>query len=273
MVDVGGGWFGEEMRRLRQVHDRMTITAPAWWTAETKGACSTKLAVWFVYGWRLKMKTSNGVRHLAVAEVRPSEGHRALKADLATATPEGPSAQGEPEASAGQKQVPEALQASDEYRCDPSEIGASELVKNSFEGSIPSSMGEMKSLKVLDLLSNNLSRELPKPFISGCPSLVFLKLSNNNFHGEIFPQFMNMAQLKVLNLDNNQFSGKIKDGLWKARFLSLLDLSSNRFFGEIPHWFGNFSDLSDIILLNNLLEGGVFVRLSNLGRLNILDIS
>ncbi|KAK4836491.1 hypothetical protein QYF36_023849 [Acer negundo] len=60
MVDVGGGWFGEEMRRLRQVHDRMTITAPAWWTAETKGACSTKLAVWFVYGWRLKMKTSNG---------------------------------------------------------------------------------------------------------------------------------------------------------------------------------------------------------------------
>ncbi|KAK0592268.1 hypothetical protein LWI29_016109 [Acer saccharum] len=147
------------------------------------------------------------------------------------------------------------------------------LSKNSFEGSIPSSIGEMKSLKVLDLSSNNFSGELPKPFVSGCPSLEFLKLSDNNFLGEIFPQFMNMTQLQFLFLDNNQFGGKIQDGLRKARFLLVLDLSSNSFSGQIPDWIGNFSHLDTLVLSNNLLEGGVPVQLSNLRNLLILDIS
>ncbi|KAK1572211.1 hypothetical protein Q3G72_029165 [Acer saccharum] len=147
------------------------------------------------------------------------------------------------------------------------------LSKNSFEGYIPWSMGEMKSLHMLDLSSNNFSGELPKAFVSGCSSLKWLKLSNNNFHGEIFPQFMNMTQLWLLNLDNNQFGGKIEDGLLKARFLWVLDLSNNSFSGQIPDWFGNFSALNTIVLSNNHLEGGVPVQLSNLGILEILDIS
>ncbi|KAK1571336.1 hypothetical protein Q3G72_015299 [Acer saccharum] len=148
-----------------------------------------------------------------------------------------------------------------------------DLSKNSFEGDIPSSMGEMKSLNKLDLSSNNFSGELPKAFVSGCSSLELLKLSNNKFHGEIFPQFMNMTRLTWLNLDNNQFSGKIQDGLWKAKLLYVLDLSSNSFSGQIPDWIGNFSFLSYIVLSNNLLEGGVPIQLSNLGGLWILDIS
>ncbi|KAK2640181.1 hypothetical protein Ddye_027976 [Dipteronia dyeriana] len=147
------------------------------------------------------------------------------------------------------------------------------LSKNSFEGYIPWSMGEMKSLNMLDLSSNNFSGELPKPFITGCHSLEFLKLSNNSFHGEIFPRFMNMTRLQWLILDNNKFGGKIQDGLSNARFLSVLDLSSNRFSGQIPDWIGNFSGLNTLVLSNNLLEGGVPVQLSNLEDLFILDIS
>ncbi|TXG48875.1 hypothetical protein EZV62_024750 [Acer yangbiense] len=148
-----------------------------------------------------------------------------------------------------------------------------DLSKNSFEGSIPSSMGEMKSLYILVLSNNNFSGELPKALVSGCSSLFFLKLSNNNFHGEIFPQFMNMTGLQVLNLDNNQFGGKLQDGLLKASGLGVLHLSNNRFSGQIPDWIGNFSDLKGIVLSNNLLEGGVPVQLSNLQNLEILDIS
>ncbi|KAL5769805.1 hypothetical protein ACOSP7_013959 [Xanthoceras sorbifolium] len=100
------------------------------------------------------------------------------------------------------------------------------LSKNSFEGHIPSSMGE-----------------LPKSIISGCLSLEFLCLSNNNFHGEIFPELMNMTQLNGLFLDNNKFSGKLQKGLLKAVLLNILDLSNNLLSGQIPHWNGNFSRL------------------------------
>ncbi|KAK0593454.1 hypothetical protein LWI29_036953 [Acer saccharum] len=65
-----------------------------------------------------------------------------------------------------------------------------DLLENRFEGYIPSSMGEMKRLRVLDLSSNNFSGELPNAFVSGCFSLELLRLSNNNFHGNIFPEFM-----------------------------------------------------------------------------------
>ncbi|KAK0591380.1 hypothetical protein LWI29_000810 [Acer saccharum] len=148
-----------------------------------------------------------------------------------------------------------------------------DLSKNRFEGYIPSSMGELKRLRILDLSSNNFMGELPNAFISGCFSLEFLRLSYNNFHGNIFPEFMNMTQLQFLFLDNNQFGGKIKDGLCKARYLWELDLSSNSFSGQIPDWIGNFSDLRAIVLSNNLFEGGVPVQLSNLRDLFILDIS
>ncbi|KAL5789333.1 hypothetical protein ACOSQ2_004221 [Xanthoceras sorbifolium] len=147
------------------------------------------------------------------------------------------------------------------------------LSKNSFEGHIPSSMGEMKGLTRLDLSSNSFSGELSKSFISGCFSLEFLCLSNNNFHGEIFPEFMNMTQLNWLLLDHNKFSGNIQNGLSKAVLLNVLDLSDNSFSGQIPHWIGNFSSLNALFMSNNLLEGGVPVQLSNIKGLQILDIS
>ncbi|KAL5733977.1 hypothetical protein ACOSP7_031838 [Xanthoceras sorbifolium] len=119
-----------------------------------------------------------------------------------------------------------------------------DLSANGFEGHIPSSMGEMKGL-------------LPKSFVSGCFSLEYLSLSNNNFYGEIFPEFMNMTWLNWLLLDNNKFSGNIPNGLSKAVLLYVLDLSNNSLFGQIPYWIGNFSSLKSLSMSNNHFEAGV----------------
>ncbi|KAI9156831.1 hypothetical protein LWI28_012838 [Acer negundo] len=148
-----------------------------------------------------------------------------------------------------------------------------DLSENKFEVYIPSSTGEMKRLKILDLSSNNFSGELPNAFVSGYFSLQSLRLSNNNFHGNIFPEFMNMTQLRLLYLDNNQFSGKIQDGLSKASFVEFINLSNNRFLGQIPQWIGNFSNLLALFMSNNFLEGGVPIQLSNIKGLSFLDIS
>ncbi|KAJ4718468.1 putative Leucine-rich receptor-like kinase family protein [Melia azedarach] len=147
------------------------------------------------------------------------------------------------------------------------------MSENNFEGSIPSSLGEMKRLKWLDLSTNNFSGELSTQFLTDCHLLSTLKLSYNNFQGKVFPQYMNLTNLQWLYLNNDNFSGKIEDGLLKASLLLALDLSNNKFCGQIPSRIGKILNLEYLVLANNFLEGNIPTRLGNLEFLQILDIS
>ncbi|XP_031254356.1 receptor-like protein 1 [Pistacia vera] len=109
---------------------------------------------------------------------------------------------------------------------------------NCFEGNLPLSMGEMKALTRMDLSNNQFSRELPSDFLIGCFSLKFLNLSNNNFHGQIFPQYMNLPYLRYIYLNNNSFSGKIGKGLLNSTSLEALDISNNKISDKVPNWIG-----------------------------------
>lgn len=60
------------------------------------------------------------------------------------------------------------------------------FLSNRFQGTIPSLIGEMKNLQVLDMSSNGLYGELPITFLSGCYLLKVSKLSNNQIQGRIF---------------------------------------------------------------------------------------
>ena len=78
--------------------------------------------------------------------------------------------------------------------------------------------------------------------VANCTSLVVLKLSNNEFHGEIFSksfQFFNNS-LRVLELINNLFRGTLLDMVSPAgSYLGILEISNNSFSGLIPKWLGN----------------------------------
>ncbi|KVH75743.1 Leucine-rich repeat-containing protein, partial [Cynara cardunculus var. scolymus] len=54
---------------------------------------------------------------------------------------------------------------------------------NSVDGSIPSSIGDLSWLRVLDLSDNELSGEVPNGLFTNSPSLGILKLSKNLLHG------------------------------------------------------------------------------------------
>ncbi|KAM1353278.1 hypothetical protein ACFX2H_032786 [Malus domestica] len=64
-------------------------------------------------------------------------------------------------------------------------------------------------------------------------SLYLLNLLSNAFTGEI-PSFGNMRQLEYLDLSQNKRSGQIPQQLAKLNFLAFLDLSNNQFTGKIP---------------------------------------
>ncbi|CAK9138566.1 unnamed protein product [Ilex paraguariensis] len=83
------------------------------------------------------------------------------------------------------------------------------MSKNEFQGSIPPSLGDMRSLDLL---------------------------SNNNLQGQLLPAKSNLTRLVALFLDNNGFSGEISSGLLNNTNLGLLDLSNNSLSGHISAW-------------------------------------
>ena len=76
------------------------------------------------------------------------------------------------------------------------------LQYNSLTGILPSEIGNLTGLKILNLVRNHLSGELPI-------GLNFLDLSSNAFSGVIPRSVTNLTELQVINLSYNQFSGEI----------------------------------------------------------------
>ncbi|KAK9182985.1 hypothetical protein WN944_026133 [Citrus x changshan-huyou] len=107
---------------------------------------------------------------------------------------------------------------------------------NDFNGSIPSSIGDMNSLKFLDLSHNQLTVEIPEHLAMGCFNLEYLVLSENSLH----------------------------EGLY---------MSDNNLYGNIPAWLGNLSSLNDIMMASNHLQGPIPLEFCQLNYLEILDLS
>nr|AQX44171.1 hypothetical protein [Apostasia odorata] len=91
-----------------------------------------------------------------------------------------------------------------------------ELAGNRLSGSVPPTLGMLKSLRVLNLSSNLLSGHIPAE-LGFCSVLYWLDLSHNQFTGEIPDLLLNMKNLS-LNLSRNRLDGLVD--------LSALDLSA-----------------------------------------------
>ncbi|XP_009104682.1 receptor-like protein 13 isoform X2 [Brassica rapa] len=147
------------------------------------------------------------------------------------------------------------------------------LANNGFQGNLPSSLGNIKSIEFLDLSHNNFHGELPRSFVMNGYFLKYLKLSHNKLSGEVFPEFVNFTVLWELSMDNNMFTGKIGEGLRNTKYLQLLDISNNNLTGVIPSWIGEFPSLVALQVSNNSLEGEIPISLFYLPYLLLMDLS
>ncbi|KAK4418918.1 Receptor-like protein 6 [Sesamum alatum] len=82
---------------------------------------------------------------------------------------------------------------------------------NHFQGIIPETIGELKSLYVLNLSHNALSGHIPGS-IGNLEELESLDLSFNNLGGEIPQQLASLTFLSFLNLSYNNLVGRIPQG-------------------------------------------------------------
>ncbi|XP_060970630.1 receptor-like protein 34 [Cannabis sativa] len=85
----------------------------------------------------------------------------------------------------------------------------------------------------IDLSNNNFHGEISKS-VGDLRSLIVLNLSSNNFEGHIPLSFGDLKQLESLDLSNNTLSGRIPQELATLTFLAYLNLSTNQLMGLIP---------------------------------------
>ncbi|XP_021280908.1 probable leucine-rich repeat receptor-like protein kinase At1g35710 [Herrania umbratica] len=105
---------------------------------------------------------------------------------------------------------------------------------NRINGSIPSKIGDLKTLLALSIHSNFLEGSIPEE-IGNLKALVSLDLSQNQLSGPIPPQIGNCFNLEELNLSNNNLQGLIPNQIRKLSLLDQVDLRNNDFSSVVPY--------------------------------------
>ncbi len=145
------------------------------------------------------------------------------------------------------------------------------LHQNGLSGRIPPQLGDLRSLRSLNLSRNALVGPLPEE-LSRLERLESLLLFSNDLTGTIPEWLSDMPSLRVLALALNELTGPIPKELGRMPVIEGLSLSANELAGKIPPELGDLSTLVSLELSANNLEGGIPPEFGNLANLRWLDL-
>ncbi|XP_024172549.1 receptor-like protein EIX2 isoform X2 [Rosa chinensis] len=132
------------------------------------------------------------------------------------------------------------------------------------------------SLQLLDLSRNSLNSSIFYWIANVSSNFVHIDLSSNQLEGGIPKGFQNLYSLELLYLGANKLSENIEDSVktlsCAENTLDTLDLGFNQFWGSLPD-FTRFSNLRELILLRNQLNGSVPESVGQLSSLEHLYLS
>ncbi|KAM3697967.1 hypothetical protein ACJW30_06G154800 [Castanea mollissima] len=142
-----------------------------------------------------------------------------------------------------------------------------------FLGELPTFIGNLTWLFLLDLHENRLEESIP-PSLAKCPNLQILDISQNNLSGFIPPPLIGLSSLSILlDLSHNSFTGKLPFEVGNLKNINQLDISENNLSGEIPSSIGNCLSLEYLSLQGNSFEGSLPSSMAFLKGLKLLDVS
>ena len=170
------------------------------------------------------------------------------------------------------------------------------LSANQLTGPLPRELGNLVSLRVLDLDRNELTGLLPREleglvnlerlfiwrnqltgtlpaWLGNMTSLRSLALGWNEFTGPVPHELGRLVNLTHLHLDENQLTGSLPRELGNLVSLQHLEFTWNQLTGPIPASLGNLTELRNLELGSNDLTGPVPAELKNLTKLTRLDLS
>ncbi|VAI26664.1 unnamed protein product [Triticum turgidum subsp. durum] len=142
-------------------------------------------------------------------------------------------------------------------------------------GKLPDALGNMTSLKVLDVSATNLNKT---GNLKNLCSLEILDLSENRMNGDIMVLMEGLPQctwekLQELEFGGNKFTGVVPNFIGEFSSLSMLYLYSNSIVGPLPPGLWNLVNLTILDLSENQLNGNVPTEIGALTALTSLDMS
>ncbi len=142
-----------------------------------------------------------------------------------------------------------------------------DLSSNGLRGKIPSIIGSLTGLKILNLSGeDSLYGSIPSE-ITNLTQLQELYLNNNYLAGAIPDSIGKLVNLKYLFLNNNLLSGSIPESIGNLENVVTLFLANNKLIGEIPTSIGNMLSVKYLYLYNNRLTGRIPQQVCNLTNL------
>ncbi|KAJ3316525.1 hypothetical protein HDU76_001736, partial [Blyttiomyces sp. JEL0837] len=130
-----------------------------------------------------------------------------------------------------------------------------QLLFTGFTGSLPESIGKLRSLTILHAEYNDFTGTLIPSSIGSLANLNELHLHGNQFSGTIPPSLGNLVSLTVLDLSNNQLTGGIPEGLGNDVGLTKILLQDNLLTGDGPDSLGKLTQLKTFNVSTNCLSG------------------
>ncbi|KAF8663014.1 hypothetical protein HU200_055603 [Digitaria exilis] len=145
--------------------------------------------------------------------------------------------------------------------------------RTNFSGTIPSSIGKIKSLKRLGLDAPNFAGNLPSS-IGELRSLNTLRVSGLNLVGPIPSWITNLTSLEVLQFSQCGLYGLIPSSIGHLIKLKTFAIIQSKASGEIPPQIFNMTQLEKLALGSNNFTGTAELNsLRRLPYLNFLDLS
>ncbi|KAF3452375.1 hypothetical protein FNV43_RR02808 [Rhamnella rubrinervis] len=143
---------------------------------------------------------------------------------------------------------------------------------NGFSSSLPKSLWNLTSLKMIDVSQNDFEGNFPTG-LGGLSGLTSVNASSNNFSGFLPEDLGNATSLETLDFRGSFFEGSIPMSYKKLKKLKFLGLSGNNLTGNIPKELGQLSSLETIILGYNEFVGEIPAEIGNLTNLQYLDLA
>ena len=117
-------------------------------------------------------------------------------------------------------------------------------------GEVPSGLGFLQNLELLNLYDNRLSGNIPSEF-GFLTNLKYLYLHQNELTNSIPIEIGNLNELIYLYLNNNNLNGLIPTEIGGLLNLEKIRLQNNQLFGEIPEDLCNLNlDWSSAVYFN-----------------------
>jgi len=124
------------------------------------------------------------------------------------------------------------------------------MLFNNVDGKLPSSLGQLKSLKKLELSFNPISGNIPVE-LGNLENLEILALNGTEIQGSIPAELGKLSHLKQLHLSSNNLSGNIPESMGNLQEIEVFNVFDNNLSGMLPKQLAKCPNLKQLMVAEN----------------------